>query len=271
MRRDAQQSWNGLSPSSPYRATMLHTEGVASLLEGDVEQAAPILARAFDEAIRVGAFPFAAVVLAERGIVEIERDDWPEAEVLAERASSFLDDGSFDEYWTSALVYAWLARVALHRGEVPRAQGYVARAARLRPLLTYVLPVVSVQALLELARAYVALADPAGAQAVLRQINDIFQNRPDLGVRVEQAERLRAAVDSFKGDAVGASSLTAAELRLLPLLSTHLSLAEIGERLYISRNTVKTQAVSIYRKLGVSSRSSAIARMNELGLYAGSL
>ena len=133
------------------------------------------------------------------------------------------------------------------------------------------LPVVSVQALLELARAYVALADPAGAQAVLRQVNDILQHRPDLGVLVEQASRLRAAIDTFKGEAVGASSLTAAELRLLPLLSTHLSLAEIGERLYVSRNTVKTQAVSIYRKLGVSSRSAAIARMNELGLSAGSL
>ena len=191
--------------------------------------------------------------------------------MLAEHASSYLDDGSFDEYWTSALVYAWLARVALHGGDGPRAQAYIARAARLRPLLTYVLPVVSVQALLELARAYVALADPAGAQAVLRQVNDIFQHCPDLGVLVEQARRLRAAIDTFKGDAVGASSLTAAELRLLPLLSTHLSLAEIGERLYVSRNTVKTQAVSIYRKLGVSSRSAAIARMNELGLSAGSL
>ena len=65
---------------------------------------------------------------------------------------------------------------------------------------------------------------------------------------------------------MGASSLTTAELRLLPLLPTHLSFAEIGERLYLSRNTIKTQAVSIYRKLGVSSRSAAIDRMHELGM-----
>ena len=57
-----------------------------------------------------------------------------------------------------------------------------------------------------------------------------------------------------------------AVLRLLPLLSTHLTLLEIGERLYLSRNTVKTQAVSIYRKLGVSSRSEAMQRVRELGL-----
>lgn len=43
---------------------------------------------------------------------------------------------------------------------------------------------------------------------------------------------------------------------------------EIGERLYISRNTVKSQLVSLYRKLGVSSRSEAVARADALGLHA---
>jgi LuxR family transcriptional regulator, maltose regulon positive regulatory protein len=52
----------------------------------------------------------------------------------------------------------------------------------------------------------------------------------------------------------------------VPLLSTHLSLGEISERLYVSRNTVKTHTISLYRKLGVSSRSAAVARIRELGL-----
>jgi len=64
----------------------------------------------------------------------------------------------------------------------------------------------------------------------------------------------------------GGSGLTPAELRLLPLLSTHLSFREIGERLFVSRNTIKTQAISVYRKLGVSSRTQAIDRAVELGL-----
>jgi LuxR family maltose regulon positive regulatory protein len=66
-----------------------------------------------------------------------------------------------------------------------------------------------------------------------------------------------------KGASVG---LTGAELRLLPLLSTHLSFREIGEELFVSRNTIKTQAISVYRKLGVSSRSDAIDRAGVLGL-----
>jgi Bacterial regulatory proteins, luxR family len=45
-----------------------------------------------------------------------------------------------------------------------------------------------------------------------------------------------------------------------------MSFREIGERLFVSRNTVKTQAISVYRKLGVSSRSEAIDQATKLGL-----
>ena len=54
--------------------------------------------------------------------------------------------------------------------------------------------------------------------------------------------------------------------RLLPLLSTHLSFKEIGERLFVSPNTVKSQAISIYRKLDATSRSEALERAAEAGL-----
>jgi LuxR family maltose regulon positive regulatory protein len=41
--------------------------------------------------------------------------------------------------------------------------------------------------------------------------------------------------------------------------------------LFISRNTVKTEAVSIYRKLSASSRSEAIERAIEVGLLDSSV
>jgi len=266
MRRDAQIAWEGLSPASPYRATMLHTEGISYLVQGDHDKADPILAHAFDVAAGANALPLAALILAERCIVAAQRDRWTEVATLAQRAVALVEAGRFEDYWTSALVYAWAARDALHRRDIPMARYYVGRAARLRPLLTYALPVVSVQALLELTRSYIALADPGGAAAVLRQVHDILQQRPDLGVLPRQAEELHSRLAKLKAVAVGASSLTAAELRLLPLLSTHLSFREIGERLHLSSNTVKTQAYSVYRKLGVSSRSGAVTRTRELGL-----
>jgi LuxR family maltose regulon positive regulatory protein len=268
MRRDAQIAWEGLSPASPYRATMLYTEGISFLLEGDPARAAPILARALNLATHSGSLPLASLILAEQCGVAAERDDWPEVTKLAEQAAAIVENGNFRDYWTSALVYAWASRAATHRGDISQARFYLGRGSRLRPLLTYALPVVSVQALLEMTRSYIALGDPMGAAAVVAQAHEILQQRPDLGLLSELAGQLHASLATGRTRANGASSLTAAELRLLPLLSTHLSYAEIGERLYVSKNTVKTQAYSAYRKLGVSSRSEAVVRARELGLDA---
>jgi LuxR family maltose regulon positive regulatory protein len=69
--------------------------------------------------------------------------------------------------------------------------------------------------------------------------------------------------------AAGGTPLTHAELRLLPYLQTHLSFPEIAERLFLSRNTIATQAGSVYRKLGVSSRSEAVQRAMMIGLLGG--
>ena len=53
------------------------------------------------------------------------------------------------------------------------------------------------------------------------------------------------------------------------MLSTHLSLPEIAGEMFLSPNTVKSQAISIYRKLGAFSRSQTVARSRELGLLEG--
>jgi LuxR family maltose regulon positive regulatory protein len=66
--------------------------------------------------------------------------------------------------------------------------------------------------------------------------------------------------------ALGPSALTAAELRVVQYLPTHLSFEEIGRRLFLSRNTVKTQAISAYRKLGVSSRADAVEQAQAFGV-----
>jgi DNA-binding CsgD family transcriptional regulator len=62
-----------------------------------------------------------------------------------------------------------------------------------------------------------------------------------------------------------AEPLTAAERRILTLLPTSTYL-QIADTLYVSRNTVKTHLRSIYQKLGVASRSEALARAVDLRL-----
>jgi LuxR family maltose regulon positive regulatory protein len=102
---------------------------------------------------------------------------------------------------------------------------------------------------------------------MLEEVRAILGVKPKLGVLSAGVDALADEIEDMPEDGPSSNSaLTAAELRLLPLLATHLSFREIGERLFVSRNTIKTQAISVYRKLGVSSRSEAIARASELGL-----
>jgi LuxR family maltose regulon positive regulatory protein len=101
----------------------------------------------------------------------------------------------------------------------------------------------------------------------VRQVREIMEFRPDLGIVQDHVNELQRMLDAIPIGHVGASSLTAAELRLLPLLATHLSYPEIGERLHVSRNTVKSEAASLFRKLGVSSRGEAVARAEEIWLF----
>jgi LuxR family transcriptional regulator, maltose regulon positive regulatory protein len=215
-----------------------------------------------------GALPAAAIALAERSLVAIHHEDWQQAATLAEQAEDVVRAGALDGYVASGLVHAVAARTDLRRGDVPRAHERLGRAARLRPLLTYALPYVAVQTLLELGRGYLTVGDVAGARTVLGQARDILRQRPDLGILSEQVQELRSKVAAVHGATVGVSSLTAAELRLLPLLPTHLTYVEIAERLYLSRHTVKSHATSIYRKLGVSSRAQAIQHLQQTGLTA---
>jgi LuxR family maltose regulon positive regulatory protein len=111
------------------------------------------------------------------------------------------------------------------------------------------------------------LSDFGAARTLLREADEILVRRPGLGVFARQAADLRAELSRARGSsALGASALTAAELRLLPMLSTHLSFPEIAQEMFLSRHTVKAEAMAIYRKLGVSSRSQAIGRARELAL-----
>jgi len=80
------------------------------------------------------------------------------------------------------------------------------------------------------------------------------------------AQDLFVQVDAMHVPATGASALTAAELRVLGLLPTNLTLDDIAANLFVSRNTVKTQTVSIYRKLGVNRRAEAVDHARQAGL-----
>ena len=192
--------------------------------------------------------------------------DWSAAETFADQARTAARLPGIEQ----AMVWMVHARIALHHGDVPAARQALANAQRVRHLLNFAFPHFCVQTLLGLARVHLALADIAGARTLIREIDVILRHRPHLGTLVGDAQELRARLAKERQtSAPGVSALTAAELHLLPLLATHLSFPQIGEELFLSRHTIKSQAVSIYRKLSTATRDQAVTRARELGLLEG--
>ena len=241
-------------------------QGLALVLSHDPHGADAALEETIRDGGDIGAPDVLADLLCERSLLAMAAGDWSSAEVFANQARTLERGARIEEL----LVCAVQARLALHRGDVPAARRELVSAQRLRPSSTYAFPHLAVQARIELIRVHLGLADMAGARTLMREIDEILKRRPGLGTLAEEARELRARLSAERAPTVpGASSLTGAELRVLPMLATHLSFPEIGTEMFLSPHTVKSQAMSIYRKLGASSRHQAVTRSRELGLLEG--
>jgi LuxR family maltose regulon positive regulatory protein len=169
---------------------------------------------------------------------------------------------------SSVLAVSALARVQL--GQIEAASGDAEDAARLMQRLTDVAPWYRIQVSIVLARTLLMLSDATGAGALLDGIAPTAGTKtPVLTAWIKDA---RAELDAYvRASGAAPESLTTAELRVLRLLPTYLSFREMGSRLFVSPNTVKSQAQAIYRKLDASSRAQAVVRARELGLLNGSV
>jgi LuxR family transcriptional regulator, maltose regulon positive regulatory protein len=267
MRADADEAAHKCAELSIMTPVAALLQGVARVLSGDLDGADAAFQQVMSMGEEAGAAEDFAVALCERSLLAMARSDWSRAKVLADQARALLHRAQREESFLTPLVCAVQARTALHRGEIPATRQELVSAQRMRHELTYALPHFAVQARIELVRASIALTDLAGARTLTREIDELLRHRPGLGTLVGEAEVLRAQLSKLRGpEAPGASALTAAELRLLPILATNLSFPQIAEQMSRSRHTIKTQATSIYRKLGASSRNQAVMRARSLGL-----
>jgi LuxR family maltose regulon positive regulatory protein len=94
----------------------------------------------------------------------------------------------------------------------------------------------------------------------------------DRGIAQRYAARLLAAFPSAPRPAGAAGlvePLSDRERDVLRLLETDLSGPEIARELVVSLNTVRSHTKSIYAKLGVNTRRTAVRRAQELGLLSG--
>jgi LuxR family maltose regulon positive regulatory protein len=271
MRTNADAAVAAEPPASPYRAFALNCSAVASLAARDDSRAESDLIEAISAAESASATEDEQFALSLLALLAMGTGDWARAGSFADAADSIIESSHLALYPTTALARAGSARVAIHRSDHAGATSHLGRAAVLRPLLTDAMPWVSVRSLMELARAHLALADPGGARAVLRQAEAIVTRRPDLGPIIEDVRSLRRQLLDQPIGAGGASTLTTAELKVLTFLPLHLSFKEIADRLGVRQSTTKTHVLSVYGKLGATSRSEAVALAIAAGLLEASM
>jgi LuxR family maltose regulon positive regulatory protein len=267
MLADAKTAVAGLAPESNWRPSALAAEGSALMMLGQSEEADTVLAAAAECAAALGSTETQILALGERALLAADIGDRSAADAHAEEVHRIVVTSDVEGAPALATEHAATARMLLRHGRWNEARTALEAARELTPFVNLALPWLAVRLRLELARGLITLRDTSSAQELLDETADLLKRAPGLGVLAARADQLRQEVELLpERDGIHHGGLTPAELRLLPLLATHLSFREIADQLYVSRNTIKTQAISVYRKLGVSSRSDAIAEARRLGL-----
>ncbi len=268
MAEDAEGACALAAPDSAAQGLGRLLMGVAAHLTGDPARARPLLEDAARRSVgRVHAVT--ALARTQLALIAVDEGDWDGAAHHAAEAYSTLAPIAAPDP-ARALVLAVYAAVAAHRGELAQARHDAADAHRLLASVEGFAPWVNGEAHVWLARAEFRLSDGPTARTLLARAARAQAQMPDAIVLEQWVhdgwDRADAFAETVTGDG---PTLTNAELRVLRLLPSHMSFREIGERLQVSPNTVKTQARSVYRKLNVGRRSAAVSRGRAAGLIDG--
>src|SRR5215207_229355 len=266
MRDDAGWAYELQPAGGAGRALACFLGGVASHLLGDRDEATTWYEEGASNAA-VAAPHVHALCLSGLAALALERADWDELTELSARARAQVDRHGLGNAPTSALVFAVSAVARAHRGRIEDAQKDLQQAARLEAVVTDLAPWYGTEVQILLARAALRLSDVCAARAHLNEAGRRLKRVPEAVPLEEWLAETRAQLEAFMPPAsTQSASMTAAELRVLRFLPTHLSFREIAERTQVSANTVKTQANAVYRKFGVACRSDAVAMARSCGL-----
>jgi LuxR family maltose regulon positive regulatory protein len=161
------------------------------------------------------------------------------------------------------------ARVRAQRGRAEQAQADRRAALRMLPRLAGFSPWYTAGLGVVLAGTALRLGDVAAARTHVEDALRLAHELPEATALADWIGGVLGDMDTLAESVVLPASLTAPELRVLRLLPTGLSFAEIGSRLRLSANTVRTHAEAAYRKLAACSRAEAVERARAVGLLDG--
>ena len=242
--------------------------GAALYFSGSTQEAQAAFRRAVQLAQKIGDRGARIYALGYLALIAAESGQLADAEHQIRRASGSSRDLADGEHFVEVMVSLAAAGLLAMRGDAAAA---VAAAD---------MAVMSARhggAILELAKALLVraeilehLGDHQTAKAILEEVGTLVRGCSDAGIAstlLASAEPSTAvAVTSHTEGLLVDEELTPKELQVLRLLATRLSRREIGQRLYVSLNTVKTHQRALYRKLRVEHRNAAVRRGRELGL-----
>ena len=269
MARDAAEGFRLEPDEGPWRSYCRFLEGVACHLRGDGQRARALLEEGVERAGRV-APSVHALCLAQLALLSLEEASAVRGLMLARRARAVVEEWGLRAYGSSALVYGACALALAQSDRVDEARDNLVEARRVLSETTDASAWLAVEVRVVVARAGITIHEDAIARESLAEVERHLGQLSDAPSLRDQVEQLGRRIQPMpEGDRACLSSITAAETRVLRLLPTHHSFREIGELLFLSRFTVKSHAHSLYRKLGVSSRSEAVERSRELRLLGG--
>jgi LuxR family maltose regulon positive regulatory protein len=252
-----------LPADSPWMSMCRLVEGVGLHLQGRRAEAREKLA---DGARRgaISAPNVQVLCLSQLALLAIEADDWTLAEMLASQARAQLDRSGIDEYPMMALALSVSAVVRSRTGRLEGAAADLRQGKALLGRLEDFAPWYEAETWVALARASVRLGDAPGATLMLGEATRVLKLTPDAIVLGQWIAETRRSIEAVSESAI--QDLTPAEMHILQYLPTHLSFPQIAGQVFVSPNTVKTQAQSVYRKLGVTSRREAVEQARSAGL-----
>jgi LuxR family maltose regulon positive regulatory protein len=241
----------------------------ALFFAGNLVQARSVALEAVERpeaAERAGGYVAALGLLAA---TDAEEGRTATAVAWARQAIGYAQETGQADLWPVAMAHLGLASALARTGHLAEAEREADRGERLRR--TAQLTAAHAHALLVRAEVRAARSLLARAASDLDRANAVISELPDPGRLPALAARVQSMLDAAPDRAGQPGPIeepSPGELAVLRYLATDLSQREIGARLYLSLNTVKSHTRELYRKLGVHSRPEAVKRAKGLGLLA---
>jgi LuxR family maltose regulon positive regulatory protein len=242
--------------------------GSALYFSGDIDEAQLAFRAAVSLAEKVGSHLASRYALGYLAMIRAHQGQLADAEELIGRATGSSTDLIDSEHFVDVMVSLATAITLEMRGDAAAAAKSADIAVGLARKWAGTLELAN--ALLVHANILGHLGEHSQSAASRNEAAMLLQRCTDAGIvagllTASQRDEGVEVCARNKACAFG-EQLTAKELEVLGLLVTRLSRREIGQRLYVSLNTVKTHQRALYRKLGVEDRNAVVKRARELGL-----